>query len=442
MSSLNIESNDRILVLAPHPDDEVIGCGGVIQRAIATGATVRIVFLTCGDSNELSFLLHRKHPVFTPSAVRRMGMIRSAEALAAGAALGLDRGSITLLGYPDFGVMEIWYSHWGHCASLRSILTKADRVPYDSAYRPGALHKGDAVLKDITSIISDYRPTKIFVSHSADRNSDHRALYLFTQVALWNLERELRPAVYPYLVHYKTWPLKKGYCPDEPMTSPAHLSDRVSWTRLTLQPLEVARKRSAILMHATQCRYSSRFLLSFARSCELFGDYPRIVLPANSPPQEGKNGCSRRAGSWSTADALTEAERSRLIGTQWQTVDWDGKHLTISANLSRPLAGALSFSLYIFGYRSNRAFARMPKLHIHIHPMKYEVLDQKRQLSRTVISLVRTKCGVEVRVSAAVMGSPQRIMMRVSTHLADVRLNSAPWRILELQPPESDPAEG
>ena len=41
-------SNERIVVLAPHMDDEVIGCGGTLARHVACGAEVTIVFLTDG----------------------------------------------------------------------------------------------------------------------------------------------------------------------------------------------------------------------------------------------------------------------------------------------------------------------------------------------------------------------------------------------------------
>ncbi|HEX4049936.1 MAG TPA: PIG-L deacetylase family protein [Steroidobacteraceae bacterium] len=40
---------ETVLVLAPHMDDEVIGCGGTLARQIAAGATVTVVFLTDGN---------------------------------------------------------------------------------------------------------------------------------------------------------------------------------------------------------------------------------------------------------------------------------------------------------------------------------------------------------------------------------------------------------
>ena len=38
----------RILVLAPHPDDEVVGCAVALRRALAEGAHARVLFLTTG----------------------------------------------------------------------------------------------------------------------------------------------------------------------------------------------------------------------------------------------------------------------------------------------------------------------------------------------------------------------------------------------------------
>ena len=45
---------DRILIVAPHPDDEVIGCSGLIQRAISQGKQLYICVLTGGEASHLS----------------------------------------------------------------------------------------------------------------------------------------------------------------------------------------------------------------------------------------------------------------------------------------------------------------------------------------------------------------------------------------------------
>ena len=42
----------RVLVLAPHADDEVFGCGGALADLIEQGAVVRILILTDGAGDE------------------------------------------------------------------------------------------------------------------------------------------------------------------------------------------------------------------------------------------------------------------------------------------------------------------------------------------------------------------------------------------------------
>ena len=43
---------EKALVLAPHPDDETLGCGGTIRLLIEAEKKVRIIFLTSGDKAE------------------------------------------------------------------------------------------------------------------------------------------------------------------------------------------------------------------------------------------------------------------------------------------------------------------------------------------------------------------------------------------------------
>jgi N-acetylglucosamine malate deacetylase 1 len=59
-------SDERIVVLAPHMDDEVIGCGGTLARHIACGSHVTVVFLTDGRgggaaAGETNIAATRKH---------------------------------------------------------------------------------------------------------------------------------------------------------------------------------------------------------------------------------------------------------------------------------------------------------------------------------------------------------------------------------------------
>ena len=49
---LNVPTNKKILIIAPHPDDEVLGCGGYLIRAKEKGCELYLVSLTLGSENE------------------------------------------------------------------------------------------------------------------------------------------------------------------------------------------------------------------------------------------------------------------------------------------------------------------------------------------------------------------------------------------------------
>ncbi len=44
-------STGKILVIAPHPDDDIIAAAGVIYRAVNRGDLCKVVFMTNGDLN-------------------------------------------------------------------------------------------------------------------------------------------------------------------------------------------------------------------------------------------------------------------------------------------------------------------------------------------------------------------------------------------------------
>jgi hypothetical protein len=51
LDTLRLLPNERILIIAPHPDDEVLACGGLIQQALALGDSVWVVYVTAGDGS-------------------------------------------------------------------------------------------------------------------------------------------------------------------------------------------------------------------------------------------------------------------------------------------------------------------------------------------------------------------------------------------------------
>jgi LmbE family N-acetylglucosaminyl deacetylase len=81
-----------VLILAPHPDDESLGCGGLIAACCAAGRPPFVLVLTDGAGS------HPRSVNYPPQILRAT---REAEARAAVAALGLPPGRIAFLGLPD-----------------------------------------------------------------------------------------------------------------------------------------------------------------------------------------------------------------------------------------------------------------------------------------------------------------------------------------------------
>ena len=84
-----------LVVVAPHPDDESLGCGGLIAAARASGADVRLIVVSDGVGS------HRNSRLYPPARLRAL---REAETIEAAATLGLDASAIRFLGLADAAV--------------------------------------------------------------------------------------------------------------------------------------------------------------------------------------------------------------------------------------------------------------------------------------------------------------------------------------------------
>lgn len=94
MASL-LEGMRRLVVVSPHPDDEVLGCGGLIHHAHRAGVPVRLLAVTLGEA------CYPGHARWTRERLRDM---RADELVRALAALGVATTAMQSLGFPDGGV--------------------------------------------------------------------------------------------------------------------------------------------------------------------------------------------------------------------------------------------------------------------------------------------------------------------------------------------------
>jgi LmbE family N-acetylglucosaminyl deacetylase len=363
--------------------------------------------------------------------VRAMGEVRHAEALAAAGVLGVPEEALAFLGYPDFGTLHIWCAHWGSTPPFRSMLTRVTSVPYVDAYRRGAEYKGDEIVRDLTNILRDFRPTQVFVSHPADHNPDHQALYLFTQIALWGLTDGARPKVHPCLVHYPRWPWPRGLVAGRAIAPPDQLGARCDWHVLRLSADEFTRKVTALQAHKTQYSYSRQYLDSFMGTNELYGDF----RPARLARGDGASlslGSETGAPAVEPAEELEDDERARFVGVESHRVRLSADILELSIGLTQPLGREVTASFYVFGYRADRPFAEMPKLHIEVGEVHHRVTDQGRALPVEDAELRREARTIVVRVPLEALGQPHRVLLSATTRLGELPLSAQPWRVLEI----------
>ncbi|HUG36570.1 MAG TPA: PIG-L family deacetylase [Candidatus Limnocylindrales bacterium] len=434
-SVLRLSQNDRVLVLAPHPDDEVLCCGGLLQRAVERQLPIRVVFLTLGDSNEWSFLAYRKRPTLTGGQARAMGRLRAEEALEAAERLGVAPEAVSFLCYPDHRGLALFLRAWGDRSPVRGRLTRARAVPYERALRTGAPHRGEEVLEDLGWLLSEFRPTRIFVSHPADHHADHEAFYLFTMVALWEARGEISASVHPYLIHYPAWSLPTGHQPQLGLSPPAQLHATRRWHTFPLSEAEIAGKRHALEAHRTQFGYSARRLLRFVRANELFAE----LVPARAGPaavvqddDEGGPEVALEAPELVPAEALEDF----FDVERWSLRD-EGDHVEVTIELDRALRSSQRVSLHVLGAREDRPFAEMPKIEVRVWQDRFHTLERGRRERRAAVELTRRGRQLVLRVPMAVLGDPHRLLVGVRGSSRAVPLDRVPWRIVELASGES-----
>jgi len=414
-------ADDRILILAPHPDDETLGCGGIIQKAVALHLPIRVVFLTYGDDNEWSFLVYRKLPVIGSQAIKKMGLLRAKEARQATARLGLQPQQITFLGYPDHAMESIWNEHWGNRPPAVGPLSRAHQVPYSDAFRPGAPYKGEDVVEDFVSILREFKPTKIFLSHPADSHPDHRSLYLFVRVAIWEMKDEinLSPKLFPYLVHFPGWPEHKGCHESMALEPPKEMENSIHWLSVPLNPQEEMTKLAALKLHKSQHESAAPFLDAFIRKNELFGDFPELIAeqrPLEAAEQGDKQMMEQRMDERKEKDG--SQDNAEPSGPLWLDLDKGKERLVIAffvpgAELDKP---HLSFRL--FGYRHDVPFAEMPKLLFRISGETFRVYDKGEKINSVTVEVKKKGARLTVAVPLEALGKPQRIFFGTRAALA------------------------
>jgi LmbE family N-acetylglucosaminyl deacetylase len=276
----------RLLVIAPHPDDEMLGAGGLMQRVLATGGLVRIVYLTDGEGYPEGVQAEDHVESPTTDDYRGYGRQRRDEARDALKSFGYPRSKyrMTFLSFPDGGLCKLTRSYWsGRRPPFRSPYTRRDRPPKSNAVVPHTDYSGEDLTQELAQIIGDFKPTLILVPRREDQHADHCAAWFFLADALSDVRRvspDYSVDVLNYIIHFNTWPFEDEAARLPP--PPGLRGGTSGWMQFRLTPAELRAKRRALARYKTQRRVMDWFLDGFARSNEVFSRPApfRVTLPS------------------------------------------------------------------------------------------------------------------------------------------------------------------
>jgi len=277
----------QILILAPHPDDDVLISAGIISDAHRRGEQVVVVYLTNGDTNGTNVGLSRQNEAVT-AQTQYLGTLES---------------DMIFLGYPD-DYMDVLYDSYPSVTDRFSTPNNGQSVTYGQRglggsdyhfYRTGthALYNRANVVADLATILQTYRPDQIFTTSQYDWHTDHQVAYKVLKDALTSVLTDpfYRPVVHTTVVWspccFGDWP-----APIDPTRNHSILPDipaiPLDWNQresldvpLAMQDGNEANnpKYQALLAHASQF---GSFLANFVHKDEIF--WPENPRGLNRPP--------------------------------------------------------------------------------------------------------------------------------------------------------------
>lgn len=285
---LEVGPGERLLVIAPHPDDETLATGGLIQRVREQGGTIRVVLVTAGDGY-VEAVKHETHELDPPPRdYIAYGKSRLREARAAMRLLAGEKGRLVLLGFPDGGLDGLLRAHWWRGSPERSSTTGATDPPYAEALEPDLPYDGDDLRRELGQIVRDVQPTIIALPDPLDHHPDHRAAGLFALLATEDYVVGLphdapRPRLLSYLVHWPDWPIGWNAAVPLPTDTPLDLptpmvKDPHARVALRLDDAEIATKQAAVSRYETQNRAMGGLMQAFVRRREPYHRLPASEL--------------------------------------------------------------------------------------------------------------------------------------------------------------------
>lgn len=157
-----VVQSKSLLIFAPHPDDEVMGCGGLIQRFCEQGNPPSVVILTGGGQS------HAACCHLPEATIKKERRVMASQILQK---LGLPADHLHLLDFPD-----------------------------------GAVSAQHEEMQSLKNLVSEIRPDAVFIPHNGEGWPDH----LVCRELVETMTELEEAAIYEYCVwlwYYNVWKL-------------------------------------------------------------------------------------------------------------------------------------------------------------------------------------------------------------------------------------------
>lgn len=191
---MEFNAKTRILVVAAHPDDEVLGCGGTLAKAAKLGAKVCVLFLGEGISARFPYGQYDSDEFREQTAQRSEGSKKALKSL---------------------GIEDASYG--------KRLCGQFDSLPIIT------------IAKEIEEVMERFKPTILFTHDPSEVNVDHRVTFQAVEIACrptrpwipkeiytfeivcsgrWTFDTEFKPNVYVDIAPYWDQKLKAWHCYD------------------------------------------------------------------------------------------------------------------------------------------------------------------------------------------------------------------------------------
>ncbi|WP_295621864.1 PIG-L deacetylase family protein [Chamaesiphon sp. GL140_3_metabinner_50] len=200
LRDLSAIDRQRVVIVAPHPDDETLGCGGAIALLCDKGYRVKVLVISDGTGS---------HPNSQKYPAPLLQSIRSQETIAALGILGVEPNAISFLQLKDGAVPTI---------------------------TSPTFHQAKALCRNY---LQATLPDTIFLPWRCDPHADHRASWQLIQAAVLSL------GITPQIIEYPIWDW------DTRQQKAVSNLSRINGWRLDIQSV-LAQKIQAIAVYRSQ----------------------------------------------------------------------------------------------------------------------------------------------------------------------------------------------